>query len=380
MTSRLRRPIRAVVAASVSLVAALLPPIAAAATPAPAQAAAGYFTEVPATQVNGSGYVPIIGDFGGGPTDDILWYAYAGGTSHLWRSLGNGAFTSTSIPIAGAGYGISVGDFVGDGRDEIIWTPPKKGAAASMWRFDIAGRTYATTRVDTTGWTSTPRPITGNRAGIKTDLFLDGGSAGTSRILSYTWPAGGALTVASRTVTRPAGLSPTAGDFDGNGRADILWTGPGTGDLIWLGIPTSTGSTRFRADPAPIIGNYVAIAGDLDDGAADDVLFLGSGTTANVWTFATDGSHTSRKARQPDAFIEGVLHTTGSDVLLTRDDAGAVGLWRFNGGSTVVPTGNAAKPSPYRAAIGAFTGNGTVSSVLWWAPGSTPERMFLGRS
>src|SRR5690606_41115355 len=77
---------------------------------------------------------------------------------------------------------------------------------------------------------------------------------------------------------------PFAGDFDGDGKADIFWYGPGaTQDSVWYGSGTfgSFTSVKFTVSGVyqPLVGRFTG--GD----ARDDVLwFNGSNaTTSPIW-------------------------------------------------------------------------------------------------
>ena len=108
---------------------ALVPTRASAAPPT------GWWTETTGSSiaVNGT-YVPIVGDFAGGSTSDIIWYAPGSGTDYLWTSNGSGGFAKAPLArqINGT-YTPIVGDFKRDGRDDLgIY---RNGT----WQIDTAG-------------------------------------------------------------------------------------------------------------------------------------------------------------------------------------------------------------------------------------------------
>ena len=65
-------------------------------------------------------------DVDGNGRDDLLWYSRRDGLTVLWRSNGNGTFTSSRLS-PGAGKRPTVGDFDGKGGDEILWYGPGNG-------------------------------------------------------------------------------------------------------------------------------------------------------------------------------------------------------------------------------------------------------------
>ena len=121
------------------------------------------------------------GDFNGDGIDDILWRQDA--TGHLldWLGTANGGFNvnttnfDSSVPTGLEAVGI--GDFNGDGRDDILWQDHDHGLMFS--------------------WLATPTGgFSSNAGNFVTSGFALGGTSG------------GALTI---------------GDYNGDGRDDILW-------------------------------------------------------------------------------------------------------------------------------------------------------------
>ena len=53
---------------------------------------------------------------------------------------------------------------------------------------------------------------------------------------------------------------PLGGDFDGDGRADVLWYGPGGApDVLWLGRPDgriAAQKLNERGDKQPLVGGF----------------------------------------------------------------------------------------------------------------------------
>jgi len=91
----------------------------------------------------------------------------------------------------------------------------------------------------------------------------------------------------------PAETVPVLGDFDGDGRGDLLWYGPGAADdHLWLGRP----SRNFVGVPVTVRGHYLPLGGDFDGDGRADVLWYGPGGAPDVlWLGRPGGRFTARK-------------------------------------------------------------------------------------
>jgi hypothetical protein len=171
-----------------------------------------------------TGYTPYLGDFNGDGNMDIMWdlpdsSGRSSGTRQLWLSTGNGGFVINSNPggLNGqmSGYVPTIADFNGDGIADILWT-----------------------QVDTNGLSNGAVVLwLGQGNGNFTVIPNVGGQNGV--LLSYV---------------------PYVGDFNGDGKADVLWDSRNPGDsrssghrTLWLsdglppdlmtGITTGIGAT-----------------------------------------------------------------------------------------------------------------------------------------
>ena len=127
---------------------------------------------------------------------------------------------------------------------------------------------------------------------------------------------------------------PVPGDFNGDGRDDVFWYGPGeTPDSLWLG---GAGLGQFTYEPGVnVVGNYGPIPGDFDGDGRSDVLWYGPGDSFDSMWFGTSAQG---------------QFTTGVD--------------------TVVK-------GTYRPVPGDFDGDGR-GDVLWYGPGDTPDSVWYG--
>src|SRR5438046_358114 len=141
-------------------------------------------------------------------------------------------------------------DFGGDGRSDVLW------------RNSATGENYS--------------------------YFMNGTAVGTQGFL--------------RTVEDPNWTVAGISDFDGDGKADILWRNAVTGEnYIWLmnGLSTaSQGSANF-VDPAS--GWQVQGVGDFDGDGKDDILWRNTSTGEN-YIYLMDGT----TIKPPEGFIRTV--------------------------------------------------------------------------
>ncbi len=188
---------------------------------------------------------------------------------------------------------------------------------------------------------------------------------------------------------------PVIGDFDGDGRSDVLWASQygaaRDNGQIWYG---TQGFGRFEGGPAAGSGHHPgseALVGDFDADGGEDVL----------WYRADDGElmlqllHGDRTGLQaasyPDqlpsrqrALVGDMDGNRADDVLFYDERTGRTRLWYFEGGGAIDQ--RLTNPGAgFRPRVGDFDGDG-VKDLLWYGPGDlvdaywfgTPERRFRG--
>jgi len=163
------------------------------------------------------------------------------------------------------------------------------------------------------------------------------------------------------------------GDFNGDGKADILWRNSSTGMVtMWI----MNGPTRISW--APIVGDgnadwTVAGVGDFNGDGKADILWRNS-STGMVTMWIMDGTNMTRwavivGARNTDWTVAGVGDFNGdgkADILWRNTSTGMVTMWLMNGTSmtdwaNIVGGGNTAWTV---AGVGDFNGDGK-SDILW---------------
>ena len=189
---------------------------------------------------------------------------------------------------------------------------------------------------------------------------------------------------AGTTISANRALLPTnaaIGDFDGDGKADILWRNQASGvTVIWQMNGTHNlgggGTDGFAGAPWTLLGT-----GDFNGDGKADLLWRNDtdGTTA-IWT--QNGVHllsvgtTSAQAGN-DWYVAGIADYNGdgkADVLWRNLDSSATVVWTMNGSTaTGVASTDIFVPSNWSVAgSGDFNGDGKAD-ILWrnQADGST---------
>jgi hypothetical protein len=240
---------------------------------------------------NMGGYRPILADFNGDGFPDILWdsedqYGRSSGTRILWFGGGNGTFGGIGN-LAGAdgqlgGYRPILGDFNGDGLPDILWDSEDQNGLSTGSRGLWLGRgdgTFITmgNLGNSDGNLIGYRMMLGDFNGDgRTDIFWDaedayGRSTGAPRAI---WQSNGDGTFigigniggADGTI---GGWNPQLGDFNGDGKTDVLWDssdqyGRSTGSrALWLSSPTPNdllASVSKGLGGVPTTINYVSLA------------------------------------------------------------------------------------------------------------------------
>ncbi|MCA1652600.1 MAG: FG-GAP-like repeat-containing protein, partial [Sphingomonadales bacterium] len=277
---------------------------------------------------------PATNDFNGDGRSDILWREDAGALSD-WLGTAVGGFTGndanafsqapTSWHIAGSG------DFNGDGRVDVLWR--SDSGALSDWLATASG---GFTPNDANAYALVPTSWhvvgTGDFNGDGRADILWRNDAG---ILSdWLATASGGFSANDANAFAQVSTSWTVvgtGDFNGDGRADILWRNDAGVLSDWLG----TASGGFAANDANASVTvaaswHVAGTGDFNGDGRDDILWRSDGGELSDWLGTVNGGFTPNNSN--------ALHQVATDWSVAavgdydgdgRDDI----LWRDGGGS-----------------------------------------------
>jgi len=229
-------------------------------------------------------------DFNGDGLADILWRNHNGAIA-VWDGTKTGfvqsSYVDSSVPAATAIVG--AGDFNGDGRDDLLFRDAEGGISAE--------------------------PSRGN------GLQIGYGHSYTHTPISTDWAVEGVA------------------DFSGDGKADILWRHANGSLSTWDAITSSTGAIDFQEDSwdhPPIDRSWHVVGlGDFDGDGRADILWRHDNGAVSVWTstgrsFAENQFNASAATNWSVAEV-GDFNGDGLADILWRYTAGQISIWHSTG-------------------------------------------------
>jgi ELWxxDGT repeat protein len=246
--------------------------------------------------------VASVNDFNGDGIADILWRQASTGALVDWAMNGSQIQSSQYVTSQGNAVApdsswsiLGTGDFNGDGMADILW---RQGTGA-IFDWTMNGSQIASSQAATSQGNVAAPDASWSVAGVadfngdhEADLLWR--QSGTGALVE--WTMNGAQISASNNISyQNAPVKPDSswtiaglGDFDGDGKTDILWRQASTGALVeWTMFgPTvsaagSTGNLTFQ-------GNVVAPDASWSVVQIDD--FNGDGRADVLWRQSTTGS------------------------------------------------------------------------------------------
>lgn len=202
-----------------------------------------------------TGYSAFVADIDGGGRTDILWSSLPRADNRVHTAVANdSSFTSRGFKdyLSGwTGYGAYVGDIDGDGRADMIWTKTGTDSAGTIAVHRARGGTGGTFTLVSSSAQIIPRPQEWNRGALRTMV----------------------------------------GDFNGDGRSDIVFNQLSAGNRVKVGLGGLTGSFTFNSIPQdhPLFGvNWAEVEGnalvmDVNGDNRDDLVWVNPSTPASVY-------------------------------------------------------------------------------------------------
>jgi hypothetical protein len=178
--------------------------------------------------------IATVADFNGDGRDDLVWRNTVNGALTIWSSTGTGLTPNTFASSAPTDWQIvGSGDFNGDGKADLLWRNQTTGKFVDWLSTgrDFVHDAYANATVDL-GWHI--KAIADFDGDGKADLLWRNSSSGAFTLWSANDTGGFTPnTYANATVGSGWQIAQT-GDFNDDGKADILWRNTGTGAFtIW---------------------------------------------------------------------------------------------------------------------------------------------------
>jgi hypothetical protein len=304
----------------------------------------------------------VRNDFNGDGRSDVLWRSEAGGLLN-WLGQANGGFVNNGANswIADAPSNwqvIGTGDFNGDGRDDLLWR--STSGELTNWVGQANG---GFVNNGANAW-FTNLPLSWQVVGAG-DFNGDGRDdlmwqSATGEISNWLGTANGGFTNNGANAWAKGSGSwhiVGTGDFNGDGRDDILWRSDAGQLTNWLGRAdggfVNNGANAWNGT---LSSNWHVVGtGDFNGDGRDDIMWRSSSGEYSNWLSAANGGFTNNGANSygvgPTSWhIVGIgdYNGDGRDDLLWRSDAGGFSNWLAN-------------------ANGGFINNGANS----WSVGST---------
>ena len=238
-------------------------------------------------------HVVGLGDFNGDGKTDILWRDDSGLLA-TWLGQANGGFadnyTNSVVQVPTDWQVQGIGDFNGDGKADILWR--NSTGLLATWLGQANGgfaHNYDNSAVQVpTDWQV--QGIGDFNGDGKADILWRNSSG-----LLATWlgqaNGGFADNYANSVVQVPTEWQVQAvGDFNGDGKADILWRHD-TGVIVdWLGQSNGSFASNYgnSATSVPLTMHVVEI-GDFNGDSHSDILWRNDNGDIQTWTGQADG-------------------------------------------------------------------------------------------
>ena len=179
-----------------------------------------------------------------------------------------------------------------------------------------------------------------------------------------------------QSVTRS--YQPLVGDFNGDGRSDVFWYGPGAAlDRLWLG----GAGGRFAGVPVSVTRSYQPLVGDFNGDGRADIFWYGLGAAVDrLWLGGAGGRFAGRPVsvtRTYKPFLGDFNGDRRTDIFWYGPGPAVDRLWLGRPGGAFADRGVAVTRT-YQPLVGDFNAD-RRGDVLWYGAGAATDRLWLGR-
>lgn len=209
----------------------------------------------------------------------------------------------------------------------------------------------------------------------RADVLAHGPGTAPDRVAYGT--VGWSFTSTSHAVS--GSYLPIVGNFRGAAGSpdDILWYAPGpAGDALWVGA----GNRTFSSVPLAISGTYEPHVGDFDGDGWDDIFWFAPGPGADSIWYGGSGGFTSHAATSvgPTRAAVGDFNDDGrSDIFLHGPGAATDAVWVGTTTKGAQVRRNLAISGTYTLVAGNFT-SGDADDLVLYQPGGAPDVLWAG--
>ncbi len=281
------------------------------------------------------------GDFDNDGNSDLFWHNSDTGDNAIWLMNGTTYRDGGAVPLgetlSGKSWDYSTGDFGGDDGSDIFLRNFQTGEN-KIWLTTVNG-----TNINIIDQPSVPRldkeweySIADFNKDGQTDIFWRNESTGENNI----WLRDGVTFNEENPLTPvPLGWQYSIADFNGDGRTDIFWRNESTEQsAVWLMDGNNYIPNGAVFLPTNVPAAWDANIGDFDGDGRTDILWRNSQTGENgIWLINDTG--TSYKAAEflpnvPLAWNAGITDFNGdgkSDIFWRNSQTGEDAVWLMNG-------------------------------------------------
>jgi hypothetical protein len=246
-------------------------------------------TGLGANALDASWIVAGLGDFNGDGRDDILW-RHTSGTIGEWLGQ-TGQFTNNSGVAANAvdnSWAVAgIADYNGDGRDDILWrhSSGEIGQWLAQPNGSFANNGGAAANLVDPSWTVM---ASGDFNGDGRADILWRHTSGV--YAEWQGSATGKLNNVGGVMTGATGSVIGSGDFNGDGRDDLLMRNESSGALTnWLGQANGQFTVFTPTQQLSDLNWKIVAIGDYNGDGRDDLIWKHSSGATGEWLGSTSG-------------------------------------------------------------------------------------------